>query len=428
MSKALLVIAALFVGLMLGYQLSPKLEVTTTSTLPSLNSGFTSTLAPTAEKSPLLVRDEARAKSTDDLVKLLSTETPKTQYEGYRAFQKLDQLSPDELHKILLSLDDAQAQLKSQIAWFFAGKFPEEAFLVMLTSMGDNPASLSQLLFTNLSANHPQLVHEWVAQNENDFAFLFPISEQQLERKLFLLQTLSVFPESKWLAYEEGLRLVKDSVRPQDKWSTIGLAHTVAQANPLEAIDYALAQHQGTVDGNLLNSALSLYAGTNPIEAKRLLLENQAHVEYPAISSLIDSFFKRGQFPEAYELLDTLTDKQAIEAVAVNTASKIHSFGSEKVTEFIAVIKDPALKVKAVSAATTSMSAAGYPVETVLAVMDTGLRSVAPTEKAFGYAWTLKNGYKDDPQSMASYLNRLRFNDKALADEVEKILDHLKDS
>ncbi|MFC3114349.1 hypothetical protein [Cellvibrio fontiphilus] len=363
--------------------------------------------------------------STDEVVRRLSVQTPKSQFEGYRALQQLELLSSSAIQDILLSLDESQAQLKGQIAWFFAGKFPEQSFMLMESSIGED---LATTLFANLALNQPQMMYEWLQQHESDFVFMFPAPEQQLERKMVLLQALSVFPDWQWMAYEEGIRLVRESVRPQDKWSRMGLAQTVATANPVAAIDYALTQHQGLVDVTLLNSALAIYAKTDPMEAKKLFLENQGYADEWAVNALLDNLFSRAYFTDAYQLIDSLNDKKMAESVAVNGASKIHIYGSEKVTEFVASIKDPSLKFKAVSAATQSMAIAGYPVEKLLEIMDGNLRDVSVAEKAFSYAWTLKTGYKDNPQSLAAYMSRMKFNNKELAEEVEKVLGYIKDS
>ena len=427
------VLAAVFVtGAFCGYKLPTIANKPASSPhLSSLENSSATVIRPVAESRSAVVAVAVKD-TPDEILKLLSAQTPKTQFEGYRAFQKLDQLSIDELEKILLSLDDSQLQLKGQISWFLSGKFPERAFALMESSMGDNQMSLAQTLFANLSANHPEHVFDWLQNNENDFAILFSVAEQQFERKMALFQALSVFPDWKWTAYDAGVKLVKESVRPQDKWSIQGLAQTVALANPMDAINYALAQHNGAVDKRLLNGALVEYAKTNPLEAKRLLLENQPHLDESTVSSLVDNLLFRGQFGDVYSLTDSLTssmpDKKMVESVVTDTAGKIHKYGSEKVVEFIATVKDPALKVKAVSSATSSMSVAGYPIDKLLAIMDEGLRDVPAGEKAFQYAWTLKSGYKNDAQSIAAYMNQLKFNNKELAVEVEKILEYLKDS
>jgi hypothetical protein len=364
----------------------------------------------------------------EELVEFLGAETPKTQFEGYLAFQKLSQFFPEDIEKILLSLDDSKLELKGQIAWFFAGKFPEQAFQLMETSMGDNNLGLARTLFINLSINQPEKVFDWLQNNENDFAFLFPVAEQQSERKMLVYQALSVFPDWKWAAYEKGMALVKESVKSQDKWTAMELAQTVARANPLDAITYALAQHSGSVDRNLLNGALMEYAKTNPIEAKRMLLENQAYLEAASVNSVSSHLLLHGHFDDAYKLVASLSNTEIVESVVNNIASNIHSYGSEKVVDFVASITDPALKVKAVSSATTSMSVAGYPVEKLLEILNAGLSDVPAAEKAFSYAWVLKTGYKDNPQSISAYLNQMKYNNEGLAIEVEKILEYIKDS
>lgn len=427
MNKVFVLIAVFVTGALCGYQLSTVSDGSAVAQLSPLKNKPASNEQPVVER-PSATKIAVAKDAPDELVKLLSTQTPKTQFETYRAFQKLDQLSVGDIEKILLALDDSQLQLKGHIAWFLSGKFPEHAFALMESSMGDNQMSLAQTLFANLTVNHPEKAFDWLQNNENDFAILFAVAEQQFERKMALFQALSVFPDWKWTAYEAGIKLVKESMRPQDKWGSLGLAQAVAQSNPQEAINYALAQHNGAVDDSLLNGALIEYAKTNPLEAKTLLLENQLHVNEYTVSALIDNLLFRGHFGEAYGLANSLEDKKMGELVASGTAGKVHSYGSEKVIEFVATIKDPALKIKAISSATNSMSVAGYPVEKLLEIMDEGLREVSIEEKAFHYAWTLKNGYKENHQAVAAYMNQLRFNDKELAAKVEEVLGHLKDS
>lgn len=427
MNKVFVLVAVFAVGVLCGYQFFAASGDGVIVYRSSPEDDLLPTAAALTESPSVVATADAKA-TPEDLIKLLGAQTPKTQFEGYRAFQKLDQLSVDEIEQMLLSLDDSQLQLRGQIAWFLTGKFPDRALALMESSMGDNQMSLAQTLLANLTTNHPEQVFDWLQNNENDFAILFPVAEQQFERKMVLYQALSVFPDWKWSAYEAGMALVKNSIRPQDKWSSRRLAQTVAQANPQEAINYALAQHSGAVDGGLLNGALVEYAKTNPLEAKTLLLQYQLHADDITVGSLIDNLLFRGHFDEAYGLANSLQGKEIIESTISGTAGKMHNYGSEKVIEFVATIKDPALKVKAVSSATNSMSVAGYPVEKLLEVMDSGLRDVPVDDKAFSYAWTLKSGYKNDPQAMSAYMHRLKFNDKDLAAKVEEIFGYLKES
>lgn len=429
MNKAVILVLVFGLGGLCGYKIGAEVpfDLEWVSAPAELDSNPESVALPAPQVAKTTPQRIAMASlpSSDDVIRLLGVQTPKSQFDGYRALQQLELLSPSAIQNILLSLDDSQPQLKGQIAWFLAGKFPEYAFTLMESSMGEE---LAATLFANLSLNQPQMTFEWLQQHESDFVFMFSAPEQQLERKMALLQSLSIYPDWQWMAYEEGVRLLKESVRPQDKWSRVGLAQTVATANPMAAIDYALTQHQGEVDVTLLNSALAVYAKTDPLEAKKMFLENQAHVDEWAVNGLMDSLFNRAYFADAYQLIDSLRDKKIAESVALTGASKIHVYGSEKVGEFVASIKDPSLKFKAVSAATQSMSFAGYPVEKLLEIMDGNLRDISVAEKAFSYAWTLKTGYKEDPQSLAAYMNKMKFDNKELAAEVEKILGYIQDS
>ena len=428
MNKVFIVIVIFAAGALCGYQFSEvadKPAVSSFSSSPNSSAIEAASVneSPTVEVAATTVKIEP-----DELITQLSVRTPKTQFERYRAFQKLDLLSVAELEELLMSIDDSQLELKKQVAWFFSGKFPEPAFDLMESSMGDNQMPLAQILYENLTNNHPEKVFDWLQNNENDFVMLYPVAEQQFESKMALFQALSVLPDWKWAAYEAGLKLVKDSMRPQDSWSTEGLAYSVAQTNPMDAINYALAQHDGAVDKRLLHSAVIALANTDPVEAKKLLIENQAHLDQFAASSLVRSLMARGEFNEIYSLADSLTDKKMIESVVTGVAGSIHKHGSEKVVEYIATIDDSLLKVKAVNAAANSMSVAGYPVEKVLDILDGGLRDVPVREKVVSYALTIKRGYKDDPQAMAVYLNKLKMNDKELAVKVEQVLNGIKDS
>ncbi|MEN0036113.1 MAG: hypothetical protein AAGC78_03560 [Cellvibrio sp.] len=327
-----------------------------------------------------------------------------------------------------MSIDDSQLDLKRQVAWFFSGKFPEAAFDFMEASMGDNQMPLAQMLYENLTSNHPEKVFDWLQNNENDFVMLYPVAEQKFERKMGLFQALAALPDWKWTAYEAGLKLVKESMRPQDNWTSQTLAQAVAQANPMDAINYALAQHNGAVDKRLLNGALIALGKTNPVEAKRLLVENQAHLDELAVAPVVHDLMARGEFNELYSLTNSLTDKKMVETAVSNTASGLHSYGSEKVVEFIGAIKDPALKVTAVNSATSYMSVAGYPVEKQLEIIDGGLQGVPVDQKVFSYAWTIQKGYKENPQAATAYLNQMKIHNKELAVKVEDLLTMLKES
>ena len=426
MNKVFVIIVVFAVGALCGYQFSTVADKPVASSLSSLkNDSVTET--PSASESPpdAVVVAGAINSEPDELIKQLSSQTTQTQFERYRAFQKLDLLSVAELEQILLSIDDSQLELKKQVAWFFSGKFPEPAFALMESSMGDNQMSLAQILYETLTSNHPEKVFDWLQNNENDFVMLYPVAEQQFERKMALFQALSVLPDWKWTAYEAGLKLVKESIRPQDSWSSQSLAQAVAQSNPIDAINYALAQHNGAVDKQLLNGALIALASTDPVEAKKMMVENQAHLDDLAVGPLVNNLMARGEFSEIYSLTNSLTDKKMVESVVSSAAGSIYSYGTEKVVEFIAAIKDPALKLTAVNSAASYMSVAGYSVEKQLEIIDVGLQDVPVDEKAFSYAWTIQKGYKD-PQAIAAYLNQMKINNKELAVKVEELLDSFK--
>ncbi len=369
----------------------------------------------------------SKTESLDDLVKKMDVKTPKTQFEGYRTFQKLDQFSVDEIEHLLLSLDETQVLLRGQIAWFFSGKFPERAFFLMESSMGDNQMSLAQTLFSNLIANQPEQVFDWLQNNENDFVMLFPIAEQQLNQKIALYQTLAVYPDWKWAAYEAGVDLLEENDRSQDKWSTRALAQKTAQSDPREAIIYALAQHRGVVDAGLLNGALTEYAKINPLEAKTLLLENQEHMESYTIDSVMDQLIARGNFSDVYALTHSLNDKKLTEQVINNAADKLYPYGSDKVLELFAVISDEKLKISAARSVVAYMSINGYSIDKQLEFMDAGLKDTVGQDKAITYALALSRGYKNDSLALKNYMDKLKFNNKEFALEVEKFMGYMQD-
>lgn len=425
MNKVFVVILIFAAGVLCGYKISAVVDKPVASSFLSLKN-VPVTETPSVRELPAAVVTNVAKNEPYELINLLSAQTSKTQFERYRDFQKLDLLSVAELGQILLTIDDSQLDLKRQVAWFFSGKFPEPAFDLMESSMGDNEMQLAQMLYEGMTNNHPEKVFDWLQNNENDFVILYPVDEQQFERKLALFQALSVLPDWKWTAYEAGLKLIKESARPQDNFNSHMLAQAVARANPMDAINYALAQHNGGVDKRLLSGALNTLANTNPVEAKKLFVENQAHLDELTVGPLVYNLMDRGEFNEIYSLINSLTNKKMVEAVVAGAAGSIHNHGSEKVVEFITAINDPELKVTAVNSATSSMSIAGYPLEKLFDVIDGGLRDVSVDKKAFSYAWIIKRGYKSNPQAVTAYLNQMKVNNKELAVEVEKLVNGLK--
>lgn len=428
MNTVVVIIVVFAVGVICGHQFSRVTDKPVAASLSSLPNNSAIEAPSTSELPSAATVIPAINNEPDEIIKQLSFQTPKTQFERYRAFQQLDLLSVAELERLLLAIDDSQLELKRQVAWFFSGKFPEPAFDFMESSMGDNQMPLAQLVYEGLTSSHPEKIFDWLQNNENDFVMLYPVAEQQFERKMALFQALSILPDWKWAAYEAGLKLIKESVRPHNKWSSQPLAQAVAQANPMEAINYALAQHHGAVDKALLNGALVALSNTNPVEAKRLALENQAHLDTFAINSVVRNLVARGELNEVFSLTNTLADKSMLEFVIAGAASDMHLHGSEKVSEYIASISDPALKVKAVNAAASSMLVAGYPVEKLLEITDMGLRDLPVSEKVISYTWIIKRGYEGNPQAMAAYLNQMKTYNKELAIKVEELLGSIKGS
>ena len=192
MNKAVILVLVFGLGGLCGYKIGAEVpfDLEWVSAPAELDSNPESVAPPAPQVAKTTPQRIAMASlpSSDDVIRLLGVQTPKSQFDGYRALQQLELLSPSAIQNILLSLDDSQPQLKGQIAWFLAGKFPEHAFTLMESSMGEE---LAATLFANLSLNQPQMTFEWLQQHESDFAFMFSAPEQQLERKMALLQSLS---------------------------------------------------------------------------------------------------------------------------------------------------------------------------------------------------------------------------------------------
>lgn len=380
---------------------------------------------PAKKESPVLA--VSAANSLDEIVKQLDSKTPKTQFEGYRAFQKLDQLSVDEVERLLLTLGESQSLLKGQVAWFLSGKFPERAISLMSSSMSDNQMPLAQTLFSSLVLNQPEQMFDWLQNNENDFVMLFPRAEQQLDQKMALYQALAVYPDWKWAAYDAGVDLLKESGRSQDRWSARALAQTAAQSNPHEAIVYALAQHNGEVDAGLLNGAFTEYAKISPLEAKTLLLENQKYMESYTVDSVMDQLIALGNFGDVYELTRSLNDQELAERVINNVADKLYPYGSDKVLELFATISDEKLKISAARSVINYMSFNGYSIDKQLEIMDVGLKDISGQEKAITYALALSHGYKNNSLAVKNYMEKLKFNNREFALEVETYMGYMKD-
>lgn len=380
---------------------------------------------PAKKESPVLA--VSAANSLDEIVKQLDSKTPKTQFEGYRAFQKLDQLSVDEVEQLLLSLGDSQPLLKGQVAWFLSGKFPERAISLMNSSMSDNQMPLAQTLFSNLVLNQPEQMFDWLQNNENDFVMLFPRAEQQRDQRMYLFQALAVYPDWKWAAYEAGVELFKKSDSSQGNWGTRTLAVTVAKSNPREAFDYALAQHDGEVDAGLLNGALTEYAQTNPLETKTLIVENQKYVEGFTVDLVMNQLIARGNYSEVLGLARSLNDKKLAEYAIPSAASKLYPHGNDKVLELLSSVSDADLKVSAVGAVVSTMSASGLPIETKLEIMDSGLQNVSIEKKVGTYAWVLKSEYKNDTLALKNHIDKLKYNDKAFGLKLETVIEYMND-
>jgi hypothetical protein len=143
-----------------------------------------------------------------------------------------------------------------------------------------------------------------------------------------------------------------------------------------------------------------------------------------SVDALVESLLYNGHFSDAFELPYELVNSEMTQSAVNNLASKIHNFGDDKVSSFIESIKDTTLKSKALGSITNSMSAAGYPLEKLLEVLDIGSHNIPIAEKVFNYAYTLHTGYKDDPQALSNYIFRLRLHDEEFAGEIEKTIGY----
>ncbi|MEN0036112.1 MAG: hypothetical protein AAGC78_03555 [Cellvibrio sp.] len=100
MNKVLVIIVVFAAGALCGYQFSVATDKSSPSPLPFLKNNPVADNVASVNESPSVTAAVVK-NDPDELIKSLSVQTPKTQFERYRAFQKLDQLSVDEIEQLL---------------------------------------------------------------------------------------------------------------------------------------------------------------------------------------------------------------------------------------------------------------------------------------------------------------------------------------
>ena len=134
-----------------------------------------------------------------------------------------------------------------------------------------------------------------------------------------------------------------------------------------------------------------------------------------------------GNFIDVYALTNSLNDKKLTEQVINNAADKLYPYGSDKVLELFAVISDEKLKISAARSVVAYMSINGYSIDKQLEFMDAGLKDTVGQDKAITYALALSRGYKNDSLALKNYMDKLKFNNKEFALEVEKFMGYMQD-
>jgi hypothetical protein len=362
-------------------------------------------------------------KEISDLIKLSE---PRTPFAYYQILTSLEQYSADEVEAYLLSIDPNKTDLRNQIIWFFSGKFPEKAIDLLSTEAGSD-SELTKILGYHLTFNHPDLVWNWINDNPDGINSLYKTETERFQFKLTALNALSRLPDSKWAAYEQGLKIISEGPRPQDKYSLLTLAQNVASSNPLEAIHYAASDKNNPNNRHLLNGAITEYARQDPAYASRLILENEDRIDSMAVTATTTQLLFKDQYDEAFSLADSLKDESLKSSTIDQLASNLVTYGrnDEYGLKLINTFKDDASKIKAASSLINSMSVLGYPVEKRLEILEQGLPEVPAISKSWSYAWTLKQGYGKDADATRNYVNQLRYKDPELAKGVDEILKNL---
>ena len=364
-----------------------------------------------------------KPKEISTLIDLSETRTP---FGYFQLLSSLEQYSADEVEAYLLSIDPSKADLRNQVIWFFSGKFPEKAIDLLSTEAGKD-SELTKILAYHLTFNHPDLTWSWINDNPDAVNSLYKTETERFQFKLVALNALSRLPDSKWFAYEQGVKMITEGPRPQDKYSLMTLAQNAASSNPLEAIHYAAADKNNPNNRHLLNGAITEYARQDPAYASQLILENEDRIDSMAVSATTTQLLFKDQYDDAFNLANQLKNESLKSSTIDQLASNLVTYGKndEYGLKLIHTLQDDSSKIKAASSLINSMSVIGYPVEKQLVILEQGLTDVPSHSKSWNYAWTLKQGYGKDADATKIYVNQLRSKDPELAKGIEGILKSL---
>lgn len=366
--------------------------------------------------------------STSSAPRVIKFDEPKTSFGYYQAFASLDNFSADEIANFLLSIDQQKTEMRSQIAWYLSGKYPEKVFELLSSNLVTSDRELSKMLAFNLSANQPDITENWIENNDRIVTQLFPSQTEKYQFKLVNLQALSRIPEYKWSAYEKGKKLIESGPKGRDTYSMLTLAQYTSSSDPIEAINYALSTTNGEIDSNLLNGALTQLANTDPIAARNYILEHEDSLNSMPVSAITSALIYRDSYDEAYSLVNSIKNPKLKESAINQIGSSLMTYGKSEAhgVMFVQALNDNESKIQAASSIRNSMATIGYSVEKQLEFLDQGLTKIPSNDKSWEYAWTLHTGYGKDSDAAKSYISQLEQRDPDLAKLVKSTLENLK--
>jgi hypothetical protein len=380
------------------------------------------TLAPT---SFTIAEDFVTAK-TPKKIELALLKTPQTPFEIYNFLFTLNGYSAEDLQQYLISLGHDQLDLKIQVAGLLTGKYPEVAFNLITKFMNDEDSDSAKIILQSLGQNYAKKTFEWMKANENEVNKIFSTSNEKYEARLTILNTLARDPVQKWFAYEQAQLLIFSGPRKDDKISLTSIAQSVASVDPEDAVEHAIAGVNGTRDRSLFNGGIGALAAKDILRAKDLALQNQDILEPISVNMIVSELMNAKQYAEAFGFVNNIKDFDTKMSTYRDVSALIVNEYPDRAGEFAKAISSVQDRADLVASLSISMDSKGYTVKERLDLMDATLQDATVNQKAFSYAFALKDWIKTDPTALNNYISSLRARDTELADVIQTTLEYFK--
>ena len=99
---------------------------------------------------------------------LKTIKAPNTRFDFFNLLISLDSYSAKELEEYLDSLPPDKTEMRYQVSWLLAGKYPEDTLRYLSTVINRNDMVLAKSLFHGVAENHAKIVWDWLKTNETE--------------------------------------------------------------------------------------------------------------------------------------------------------------------------------------------------------------------------------------------------------------------